>query len=259
MELTQLLENHKSIRKYKNKDVDNDLIEKILEAGIKGTSSSGNMQTFSIIVTKDYEIRKELYPLHFNQDMVLEAPVLVTFCADFNRMRLWLKERNAEDNFDNFMSFMIASIDATLVSQSVALAAENEGLGICYMGTTLANCKEISKVLKLPKNVVPVVGFSLGYPDEAPANRDRLPNKALIHYDTYQNYTKEDIDAIYHSREKAGWERYMANQELKEMVENSSVENLAQIYTTLKYTKESHIEYSNTVLECIEEQDFFNN
>ena len=259
MELTKLLNNHKSIRKYKNKEVSNDLIEKIIESGIKGTSSSGNMQTFSIIITKDYELRKKLYPLHFNQDMVLEAPVLITFCADFNRMRIWLKENNAEDNFDNFMSFMIASIDAVLVSQSVALAAENEGLGICYMGTTLANCKKISEVLKLPKNVVPVVGFSLGYPDEEPDNRDRLPYKALIHYDTYKDYTKEDISNIYNSREKSGWDRYMSNPDLKELVLNSKIENLAQIYTTLKYTKESHIEYSKTVLECIQDQDFFNN
>jgi len=92
--------------------------------------------------------------------------------------------------FDNFMSFMIAAIDAILVSQNVALAAESQGLGICYIGSTLANCDQIGRILKLPHNVVPVVGFSLGYPDEDPALRDRLPLDGLVHYETYEDYTE---------------------------------------------------------------------
>lgn len=254
-----LLNNHSSIRKYKKDPVSKELLEKILTASIQGTSSSGNMQTYSVIITTDQKIKEELYPLHFEQEMVLEAPVMMTFCCDFNRMRLWLKDREAKENFDNFMSFMIGSIDAILYSQTVALAAESEGLGICYMGTTLANCLKISEVLKLPKNVVPIVGYSLGYTDESPKMRDRLPLEGLIHYETYKDYESNDISKIYQERETKGWERYMANPELKKMIEKNEVQNLAQIYTTIKYTKESHIEYSNTVLECLKKQNFFNN
>lgn len=258
-DLYNILENHTSIRKYKSDPVSKEVLERILNASIQGTSSSGNMQTYSVIITTDKKIKEELYPLHFEQEMVLEAPVMMTFCCDFNRMRLWLKENKAKDNFDNFMSFMIGAIDAILFSQTVAIASEAEGLGICYMGTTLANCLKISEVLNLPENVIPVVGYSLGYPDEKPKTRDRLPLEGLVHYDTYKNYEKEDISKIYQERETKGWDRYMSNSELKEMVEKSGVENLAQIYTSLKYTKESHIEYSNTILKCLEKHNFFNN
>ena len=147
MNFYQLIENHKSIRKYKSDPVPEIMLNRILGTALRA-SSSGNMQCFSIIVTKNKTLKKKLYKLHFNQEMVLQAPIVMTFCSDFHRMRKWLKISNAPDNFDNFMSFMIGAIDATLASQNAALAAENEGLGICYMGTTLANCYKIAKLLK---------------------------------------------------------------------------------------------------------------
>jgi nitroreductase len=188
MDVITVMHLHRSIRKYKSDSVPETLLSEILAAGIRA-SSSGNMQTYSIIVTRDRDIREQLYAPHMEQSMVLDAPILLTFCADFNRMRKWLKLNEAPDNFDNFMSFMIAAIDATLVSQNVALAAEAKGLGICYMGSTLANCDQIGNILALPKGVFPVVGFSLGYPDEDPVPRDRLPLDGLVHNEVYQQYT----------------------------------------------------------------------
>jgi nitroreductase len=252
------IHDHRSIRSYKPDPVPDDLLQTIIEAGIRA-SSSGNMQAYSIIVTRDRALREQLYAPHMEQNMVLDAPVLLTFCADFHRMREWLKASRAEDNFDNFMSFMIAAIDAVLVSQNVALAAEAHGLGICYMGSTLANCDQIGAILKLPKNVVPVAGFSLGYPNEDPAPRDRLPFDGLVHYETYQDYDNERIQEIYRERETAGWERYMSIPSLREMVEESGVENLAQLYTSVKYDQESHQDFSKTVLNYLDAQGFMNN
>ena len=68
--------------------------------------------------------------------MVTEAPVLLTFCADFNRFNKWCLLNNAVPGYDNFLSFMTAAIDALLVAQTVCIAAEARGLGICYLGTT---------------------------------------------------------------------------------------------------------------------------
>jgi nitroreductase len=249
------MERHRSIRKYQDRQVPDDVLARVLQAGTSA-SSSGNMQAYSIIVTKDLEIRKRLYPLHFDQSMVLEAPVLLTFCADFHRMRRWLELSKAPMNFDNMMSFMIAAIDAILVSQNVALAAESEGLGICYMGTTMASCREIAKVLQCPDHVVPVVGFSLGFPDEQPAERKRLPIAGLVHSETYRDYNDDQIRSIYSERESLGWKRYMAIDELRRAVEAAGAENLAQIYTKVKYTRESHQEYSETVMSCLREHGF---
>lgn len=256
MDFYRVVENHVSIRSYKKKSIAPEALQRILQAATRA-SSSGNMQAYSIIVTESKRIKQELLEAHFYQPMVLEAPMLLTFCADFHRMRRWLKLSKAADNFDNFMSFMIAAIDAILASQNAALAAEAEGLGICYMGTTLASCESIAKILRCPEGVVPVVGFAMGTPNELPARRDRLPIEALVHRETYQQRSDAEIQAAYRNREKTGWERYMQDPFLRRKVEESKVKNLAQIYTQLKYTKESHEKYSESVLRCLRAQNFF--
>ena len=90
MPVIEQINQHRSIRKYKPDPIPEDLLQKILEAGIRA-SSSGNMQTYSIIVTGDKTRREQLHNAHFEQNMVLEAPLLLTFCADFHRMRQWLR------------------------------------------------------------------------------------------------------------------------------------------------------------------------
>ena len=256
-EVYKTIHAHKSVRKYLNKEVAPDILNRICEAATKA-STSGNMQAYSIIVTTDKRIKNELLEPHFNQSMVIEAPVLLTFCADFNRMRLWLKQSDAPDNFDNLMSFMIAGIDAILASQNAALAAESEGLGICYMGTTLASCDRIAKILKCPEHVVPVVGFSLGYPDESLSIRERLPLDGIVHREHYQNYNNETISRIYHDKETKGLARYNAYPELRELIEKHEAKNLAQVYTKVKYTRESHLNYSQTVFNFLKQQNFLN-
>ena len=257
MTVLDAMHRHRSIRRYKPDPVPDVLLTEILKAGLRA-SSSGNMQTYSIIVTHDRVLREQLFEPHMQQRMVLDAPVLLTFCADFHRMRHWLRLSNAPDNFDNYFSFMVAAIDAVLVSQNVALAAESNGLGICYLGSTLANCDQIGRILKLPESVVPVVGFSLGYPDEDPAPRDRLPLDGLVHAETYQDYTDNRIRDIYQERELKGWQRYMSYPRLRALIDESGVENLAQVYSVVKYTREGAQAFSRKVLDYLAKQDFMN-
>lgn len=252
------MEQHRSIRKYQNKPVEEEKLHRILTAATRA-STSGNMQAYSIIVTSDPILKSRLYEPHFEQSMVLEAPLLLTFCADFHRMREWLKASEAPLNFDNYMSFMIAAIDAILASQNAALAAEAEGLGICYMGTTLASCDKIGEILNCPEHVVPVVGFSLGYPDEEPKLRDRLPLQSVVHRETYRRYSQDDIEKCYFEKETAGMARYRQDPELRERIEAVKAQNLAQVYTKAKYTRESHLKYSQDVLAYLQKQGFMEN
>ena len=134
--------------------------------------------------------------------MITEAPVVLTFCADFNRFNKWCILRNAEPGYDNFLSFFTAAIDALLVAQTVCIAAEAKGLGICYLGTTTYTADKIIEVLKLPKGVVPVTTVTLGWPDEKPEQVDRLPLEAVVHKETYQDYSKVILKNIINQKRR---------------------------------------------------------
>jgi nitroreductase len=159
------------------------------------------MQVYSVIVTRDTAMKERLAPAHFNQPMVTAAPVVLTFCADFNRFNRWCRQRGTEPGYGNFLSFMTAAIDSLLVAQTVCNAAEEEGLGICYLGTATYNADIIIDVLELPEGVVPVATVTLGWPAELPDQVDRLPLEAVVHRERYRDYSPDMIDDIYREKE----------------------------------------------------------
>jgi nitroreductase len=247
--MTDTLLNHRSIRKYKQDPIPNTILDYILEAGTRA-STTGNMQLYSIIVTTDDDMKEKLSPCHFNQAMIKEAPVTLTFCADFNRFNLWCEQRKAEPGYDNFLSFFTAAIDALLVAQNVCVAAEDAGLGICYLGTTTYMAGKIIDILDLPRGVVPVTTVTLGYPDEWPELTDRLPLKAVVHREKYQNYSEVDIDE--HYREKEFMVSYQA------FIKEHDKETLAQVFTDVRYKKDDNILFSKSLLDILARQGFMN-
>lgn len=250
MQTLDNLFNHRSIRKYKPIPVDDTILDQILLAGTRA-STTGNMQVYSMIVTRDEENKRKLWECHFKQDMVLQAPVLVTFCADFNRFNQWCRQRKAEPGYDNFLSFFTAAIDVLLASQNVVVAAEENGLGICYLGTTTYMADKIIEILDLPEGVVPVTTLVIGYPDEHPVLTDRLPLNGLIHHEKYHPYTEGQIDEIYKEKEEMPL--------TAELLEENKLETLAQIFAHRRYTKKDNVYFSGKYLEVINKQGFMNN
>lgn len=248
--MTNTILQHRSIRKYKPDSVPEPILHSTLEAGIRA-STTGNMQVYSIIVTTDERLRNKLWEAHFKQDMVLQAPVHITFCADFNRFSKWCLERKADPGYDNFLSFFTAAIDALLVAQNVVLSAEDHGLGICYLGTTTYMAGQLIEILHLPKLVVPVAAIVLGYPDEAPELTDRLPLDGVLHREVYKEYTAADIDRIYADKE--------AMEQTLELLKINHKETLAQIFTDNRYPGKDNLIFSQTYLEAITRQGFMNN
>lgn len=120
------IKEHRSVRKYEDTPIPPHILEEILLAGTRA-STTGNMQLYSMIVTTSAEIRRRLAPCHFNQPCVVQAPVLITFCADINRFDKWCRLRGAEPVYDNFAWFVNALIDTVLASQNVALEAQAHG------------------------------------------------------------------------------------------------------------------------------------
>jgi len=247
--MNDILMNRRTIRKYSAKSITNALLNEILAAGCR-TSTTGNMQAYSIIITRSKEKKIELLPLHFDQKMVTEAPVVLTFCADFNRFSKWCLLKNAEPGYDNFLSFMTAAIDALLVAQTVCIAAESKGLGICYLGTTTYMAHKIIEVLNLPKGVVPVTTVTLGWPAEKPEQVDRLPLDAVIHNETYHDYTEEIINSYYREKE--------ARSDSKQFVFENNKDTLAQVFTDVRYKKADNVYFSKTFLQVLVDQGFMN-
>ena len=247
MEIIKNLLSHRSIRKYANRQIEQPLLDKILEAGIR-SSNTGNMQIYSVVITRDEEKRKALAKMHFNQKMVIDAPVVMTICADVNRFHKWCEQRNAGIAYDNFLWFLTGTIDATIVTQNICIAAESEGLGICYIGTVNYNTPEISEFLNLPKGVVPVTTITMGYPDENPEQNERLPLDGVVHYETYKDYSPEDIERIHCEKEALDFS--------KELVNINGVENLAQIFTKKRYTKEANEAISEKLLTYLKDSGF---
>lgn len=241
------LNKHVTIRKFLDQKIEKKLIENILYSGTRA-STTGNMQLYSIIINQSKEKINELLPLHFNQSVAKGAPVLLTIVADFNRFVKWCELNNAKHGYDNFLSFFTAAIDALLVAQNICIAAENNGLGICYLGTTTYNAKEIIEVLKLPELTFPVTTIAIGYPNEKPELTDRIPLKGIIHNEEYNNYNSKQIEELYRFKESL--------ESSKQFVKENGKENLAQVFTDIRYKKTDNEFFSAKMLETIRAQGF---
>ena len=174
--------------------------------------------------------------------------MVLTFCADFNRATKWCECRKASPGYDNFLSFVNAAQDALLYTQTFCNLAEEAGLGLCYLGTTVYMPQLIIDTLQLPRLVMPIATITLGWPDEAPALTDRLPLSAVVHQETYNDYSPEDIDRHYAEKE--------ALPENQEFVKLNNKETLAQIFTDIRYTRKDNEALSATFIETLKKQGF---
>ncbi len=255
--LSSLLRSHRSIRQYRPDPVDPALVDEVLAEAIAGGSSSGNLNSVSIVLTRDRANRERLHELHARQEMVLQAPLVITFCADFFRTRQWLKLRGARDNFDNFIGWHTAAFDAMIVAQNTCLGFEARGLGICYMGTTMFRIAEIADFLQLPETVAPVTTIVVGWPAEDPPKRDRLPLAAFVHEERYGVRSEAELIEEYREREVRGWQRYMDVPELKARAEALGITSLAQFYTSpAKYDPERFAAFSAGMEALLARQRF---
>ena len=241
------LKRRKTIRKYSNKEVSEALLDTLLEQAER-TPTMGNLQLYSVIVTRDDAMKQQLAPAHFNQPMVTGAPVVLTFCADFHRTSLWAAQRNATPGYDNLLSFLNTATDTLLYCQTFCNLAEEQGLGTCFLGTTVYQPMAIIDLLRLPKLVFPVATITLGWPDEHPTQSDRLPLNSILHKETYHDYTPERIDECYAYKESLPESRHF--------VEINNKQTLAQVFTDIRYTKKDNEAMSEGLIEALRHQGF---
>ena len=240
---------HRSIRKFRSTPIPEEMLQEILEAASRA-STCGNMQLYSLIVSRSEEVRRELLPCHFGQKMVVEAPCVVTVCADIHRFSKWCSQRDAKPAYDNFAWFLTATIDAMLAAQNLAIAAEANGLGICYLGTTIYTAGDIVRILELPKGVIPITTLVIGYPDEKPELTDRLPMDAIVHHERYTDYSAAEIDELWAEREES--------ELTKQLLAENGLENLAKIFTERRYVEKDNLAISRSYFALLKERGFLN-
>ena len=246
--MIDIMKNRRTIRKYTEQDIPEELLNELLEVAVRATNT-GNMQLYSVVVTRDQSNKEKLAPAHFNQPMITTAPVVLTFCADANRFVKWAEQRKAEAGFDNLQTFIASTIDAMLFAQAFCDAAEEKGLGICYLGTTAYNADKIIEALSLPRLVVPIVTVTVGYPVmPLPEQVERLPLAAVVHQEAYVDYTPDMIDELYGEKE--------ALEVNKQFVKENNKETLAQVFTDVRYTKKNNEYFSEVLLKVLKDQGF---
>ncbi len=237
----------RTIRNYKSEKIPAELLYNLLERAAHAPTT-GNMQLYSVVVTTSDEEKQALAPFHFNQPQVTGAAAVLTFCADFNRMVKWCKNRKADPGYDNFQSFIAAAMDTIAVAQQFNTLAELEGLGCCWLGTTTYNAPQIAEFLQLPELVVPMITLTVGYPADEGVEVGRLPVEAIVHEGKYKDYDAAAIDRFYSEKE--------SRQDSARFINECEKETLAQVFTDVRYPRSNNETFSRIFLDFLRQSGF---
>jgi FMN reductase (NADPH) len=183
---------HVSVRKYKTDPVPRSLVETIVAASQRSSTSS-NLQVWTVVAVTEERKRARLMELCDNQKHILQAPLFLTWCADLSRLERISQMMGYQQHMDYVENFIIPAVDASITMQTAALAAESLGLGMCYIGAIRNNPQEVIDLLELPKRVFPISGMTVGWPDESPLKKPRLPLEVMLHWETYGTENEEAL------------------------------------------------------------------
>jgi FMN reductase (NADPH) len=197
--ILDLIRLHGSVRTYKPDPVPAETIETIVAAAQR-TSTSSNLQLYSVVAVTDAAKRARLAELCGNQDHIVQAPVFLAWCADLARLDRACELRGYTQVTDYVENFLVAAVDAGIAAQTAALAAESLGLGICYIGSIRNDTQGVIDLLELPRLVFPITGMTVGWPVAAPLIRPRLPIAAVLHHERYDRSAQ---DAALHDYDRA--------------------------------------------------------
>ena len=184
MDVIDLLRSHRSIRKFTDQPVEDDTVESIIRAGLAAATSS-NLQGTTVIRVRNPETRAAIATLAGGQSYVETAGAFFVWCADLHRSSVACEMAGGEFHAGMTEHFIIAATDCAIAAQSAVVAAESLGLGICYIGGIRNDPAQMTELLDLPTQVVPLFGLCIGWPDQDPALKPRLPLSVTLKEETY--------------------------------------------------------------------------
>ena len=187
----ELIHCHGSVRQYKPDPVPREMVEMIVAAAQR-CSTSSNLQMYSVVAVTDEAKRARLAELCGDQAHIAQAPVFLAWCADLSRLERACQLRGYKQVTEHVENFLLAAIDAVIAAQTATLAAESLGLGICYIGSLRNQPREVIDLLALPRLVFPITGLTVGWPAAAAALRPRLSMRAVLHWETYDRSGEDE-------------------------------------------------------------------
>jgi len=227
-DVQNLLLSHRSIRKFKPGPLADEVVQNIVRCG-QAAATSSNLQAVTVIRVKDPAKRERLAELAGGQSYVASAGAFLVFCADLHRARLACEAEGGTFCEGMTEHFILATVDVALAAQNCVVAAEAQGLGICYIGALRNNPQAVSELLDLPRLVYPAFGLCLGVPDQDPEVKPRLPLAAVLGEDTYPGeHMEEGIKAYdettrdYYRRRTGGTRESWWSLEMKTVVGKES-------------------------------------
>lgn len=191
-----LIHAHRSVRRYQPDPLPQPLIERIVAAGQRSSTSS-NLQSYLVVGVRDAERKRRLADLCGGQAMIEQAPVFLAWCADRSRLGRVCELRGYQQNLETLESFLVAAVDAAIAAQNAALAAEALGLGICYVGGIRNQPQAVIELLGLPTGCFPITGMVMGYPADEGQPRPRLALEAVLHWENYDSSDEDQHLADY--------------------------------------------------------------
>lgn len=240
-ETVKLIQNHRSIRKYLDKPIEDSILNELLVAA-QWAPSSHNVQAYSIIVVRNQETKNILSDYCGSQEWVRTCPVFLVFCADLYRLKVACEMNESNYALDGIENLIVGAVDTALAAENVYISAKAYGLGGVMIGGIRNHSQKVVELLELPKYVIPIVGMCLGYPAQEPWQKPRLPQYTVVHEEKYnteiikkglEEYDK--ISSDYYIRRTngerdKGWTQLMADYisterrlDLKEFIINQGI------------------------------------
>jgi len=196
-QLLRLFLSRRSIRRFSSKPVKESDVKKIVEVGQRAPTAC-NLQTYSVVWVRNAKLRERVWGACGVTGSIEEAPVVFVVCADVRMLARVLDYQGYDHCLKHGYGYsirLLSIMDASFVAENMTMAAECLGLGSVFVGSALANDKVV-KALKLPKGVLPLTLLCVGYPDEQPPTRPRLPLSSVLHRDYYKDPSKQEMEAF---------------------------------------------------------------
>jgi nitroreductase len=186
--VVQSLRSHRSIRRFTSEPLADEILLPLIETAQRSSTSS-NLQCYSVIVVRDQEKKAKIASLCGNQQQIIDCPVFLAHCADLNRAKVVCEQAGYDFEAQYIELLLLSVIDSTIFAQTLLSAVEGVGLGGCYIGAARNHPAELAEVLGLPPHVFVVFGMTLGHPDSThlPMLRPRLPLEAIVHHESYDD------------------------------------------------------------------------